>query len=166
MDKYQSRYLKHQDKKKRTLVKLMKDRHSTRIFSDKQVSNENLQKIVDAVKLCPSSCNRKAVGVEFQVERDDKQLLGGLLVGGVGWIHRAPVIALIWADKIAYKENLDNMPYLDMGVVIQQIYLMCEAIGLKCCYVNPNVRHKHLQIFKSVYGDRRVFGGAFAIGYS
>lgn len=165
-DKFQTRYIKHQDKKRRTLIKLMADRHSTRVFSDKAVSDKHIKTIIHSVSMCPSSCDRQAISVDIHMERDDKQLLGGLLVGGVGWIHRAPVIMTIWANPVAYKEGLGYMPYLDAGVVIEQIYLICEALGLKCCYCNPNVREKHKSYFDDAFNkEGKVYCGAFGIGY-
>ena len=166
MDEYQSRYLEHQDKKKRTLMKIIKDRHSTRIFSDLDVSDYTIRVVLEAVGLCPSSCDRKAIDTMVISDRDDKALLGGLLVGGVGWVHRAPKIILLFADGIAYKENIPYMPYLDIGVVIQQIYLVTEALSLKGCYINPNIREKNIKHFREYFDvpESYIFGGAFAIG--
>lgn len=164
MDKYQTRYLQHQKRKKKSLIKLMKKRHSERIFSDKKVPDRLVKKIINLSKLAPSSCDRKAVEIKIIDSRDDKQLLGGLLVGGVGWIHRADKILLLLASKEAYKENLDYMPYLDAGVMINQIYLICSELNLKCCYVNPNVRENHLRYFQD-FIDNKLFCGAIGVGY-
>ncbi len=141
----------------------MRKRHSDRVFSDERVSFDELKTIVDAVNMVPSSCDRQGVYLKTESHRNGKEILGGLLVGGVGWIHRANKILLIFASKEAYKENLFYMPYLDAGVVIQQIYLVCTAIKLKCCYVNPNVRTMNVPHFEKLYG-RDVFCGAMAIG--
>ena len=106
MDKYQTRYLQHQKRKKKSLSKLMKKRHSERIFSDKKVPDRLVKKIINLSTLAPSSCDRKAVEIKVIDSRDDKQLLGGLLVGGVGWIHRADRILLLLADKEAYTRKI------------------------------------------------------------
>jgi len=165
-DKYQIRYLKHQDKKKRTLTKLMRDRHSTRIFGSKPIPEKTLKEIMQSISHCPSSCDRQAISLVPYRNRDAKQLLGGFLVGGVGWIHRADTILTIWADKVAYKENIPYMPYLDAGVVIQHLYLVSEALGLKCCYVNPNVRDAHFFYFENEFNkNNKVYCGALAMGY-
>ena len=118
-DLYQERYLKHQQEKKAELIEIMKERHSRRRFSDKEVSQEVIDELLKVVSLAPSSCDRKAVKVKVITDKDQKALLGGILVGGVGWIHRAPVILLITADPKAYKagKEIDFMPYLDGGIV-------------------------------------------------
>jgi len=91
----------------------------------------------------------------------------GLLVGGVGWIHRANEIWLLVADWEAYKEGLPFMPFLDAGIIVQQIYLTCESLGLGCCFVNPNVRIINSPHFENVFGINinQRFCGALAIGY-
>ena len=164
MDKYQKRYVAHQLRKKSTLVKLMKQRHSHRVFSGKEVNPKKLDKILESTKLCPSSCDRHGTYYKIITSRDDKALLGGMLVGGVGWLHRAPVIVLLFADPVAYKENLLYMPYLDAGVVLYHIFLMAEAQGMKACYINPQVRGDHLLYFQDRFGHD-VFCGAMALGY-
>ena len=113
-DVYQQRYLHHQQEKKKELIRIMAERHSNRRFSDKEVPQKLIEELIKVVDLAPSSCDRKAVKVKVITDKDHKALLGGILVGGVGWIHRAPAILLITADPKAYKagQEIDFMPYL------------------------------------------------------
>lgn len=164
MDEYQSRYLAHQVRKKNVLINVMKQRHSTRMFSEREVEQKVIDEIIESTSLCPSSCDRHGVKIRQVVARDDKALLGGLLVGGVGYIHRAPVILMLFGDPVAYKENLLYMPYLDAGVVLYHLHLMAEHKGLKACYVNPQVRGDHQLYFRDRFGHD-IFCGAVGIGY-
>lgn len=165
-DKYQERYLDHQERKKNILIEIMKQRHSDRMFSDVPVEQGKIDELVSVASLCPSSCNRKAVTIKVVSSKDEKALLGGILVGGVGWIHRASHILLILADPIAYKagNEIEFMPYLDGGVVTQQLYLASTTMGLSCCFVNPNIRKMNMDHFKNIFGDY-ILCGAFAVGY-
>ena len=86
-DDYQKRYLAHQEDKKHQLIAIMKQRHSNRMFSKEEISDDIINQLVEVVDLAPSSCDRKAVKVKIIKDKDQKALLGGLLVGGVGWIH-------------------------------------------------------------------------------
>lgn len=168
MDKYQDRYVKHQAKKKQTLIEIMKQRHSNRMFQDAPVPDYLINTIKEMSLKCPSSCDRKGAYIHQVVtERDKKAVLGGVLVGGVGWVHRAPSVILFAADLTAYKENLDYMPYLDIGVMVQQTYLVTTELGLSGTYINPNIRKPDLAYFKERFGydENEIFGGAFAIGY-
>jgi nitroreductase len=163
-DKYQSRYLAHQLKKKEVLKRIIEERHSTREFSGEEIDIETIESILNSIEHCPSSCDRQAISITLIEDRDHKDLLGGLLVGGTGWIHRADKILLIFANADAYKEKLVFMPFLDAGVVIYHLYLMAEYFDLKACYVNPNIRIHNLAEFQIMFGDG-IFCGAMALGY-
>ncbi len=121
------------------------------------------------VETSPSSCDRKGVRYKVIEARDGKDLLSGLLVGGVGWVHRADKIVLLYTDMEAYKSpaERDFMPYLDAGVMIQSFYLACEVLGIKVCYVNPNIRENNKEFFKSRFFpelDEYKYLGAIVIG--
>src|SRR5690606_5776526 len=95
----------HQGLKKQELIALMRERHSNRRFDPRPVPDELVDELVDAAKLCPSSCDRHGVRIRVVAARDDKDLLDGLLVGGTGWVYRAPVVFLLFADPVAYKAD-------------------------------------------------------------
>lgn len=164
-DKYQLRYEAHQARKAKVLEEIMKERHSDRVFEKTEVDRNKIDKMFEAIDLCPSSCSRKAIYTILVVERDEKELLGGVLIGGIGWINRAPAIMLIFADPVAYKagKEIEFMPFLDAGVVVEQLYLVAATLGLKCCFCNPNIRDMNKKHFAEVFGDG-IFCGAFAFG--
>jgi len=155
MDYYQVRYELHQ-KKKKALLELMNKRESLRNLKS-GVDEKFYDELERVIQLCPSSCDRHGVEIEWVIKRKDKELLSGYLVGGVGWIHRADRIALLWGRKLAYKSpNEPMMPYLDAGVIIQQCYLFSACSGVKMCYVNPNLN--------APLPSDDVFCGAIAFG--
>ena len=173
---YQERYLAHQSHpggKRDELIALIKERHSNRRFDDRPVGDE-LDTILDALKHCPSSCDRFGVRVKVITDRDDKALLNGLLVGGVGWIYRAPAILLLFADREAYKggENGDEVnynSYLDAGVMAQTAMLTATALNLHTAFVNPQIRERNRAYFYSQFSPKSwqspLFCGAVAIGH-
>lgn len=166
IDKYQERYLAHQLDKQQQLIAIMSERHSNRIFSDAPVEDDKIKTLVDVIKKTPSSCDRRAISVKVVTEKDKKALLGGILVGGVGWIHRAPVILLIMADPVAYKagNEIDFMPYIDGGVVSQQLALVATTLGIHGCFCNPNIRDFNKEHFQKIFGPG-ILTMAFAVGY-
>lgn len=164
----QERYTAHQARKARVLRSILAKRHSTRVFSAKPLSYDIIREIIMDTESCPSSCDRRGVCVYPTTTRDEKDLLGGILVGGVGWIHRAPAILMLFADKSAYVAGDENkfMPYLDAGVMVQQIYLSCAAVGLKCCFCNPNIREINRKHFDDVFrAHNHIFCGVMAVGW-
>jgi len=184
LDSYQERYQKHQARKKAQLTtpitrkkikytnkekkgffNILNNRKSQRVFNGEPISTDVTLKLHQALGTCPSSCDRKAINLKWITERQDKEILSGLLVGGVGWINRADKILLLFADPVAYKApgEIDFMPYLDAGVVIQTAYLATEALGIGCCFVNPNIRNDNKEFFKARFGDK-IFCGALILG--
>jgi nitroreductase len=164
-NRYQRRYLAHQARKRAELRALMVERHSSRVFADDPVPDEVVLELLSAATTAPSSCDRRAVSITVITERQDREILGGLLVGGVGWVHRAPTILLLHADAVAYKApgELPYMPYLDAGVQVQALYLAATAAELACCFVNPAIRPRHKAFFAELFGAD-VFCGAMALG--
>lgn len=165
-DIYQSRYLEHQARKAEVLRDLMQRCHSDRIFDPREVSDEVLEQVLAAAKTAPSSCDRQAVQIEVIRGRDDKARLGGLLVGGVGWIHRATVVLLLHVDPAAYKApgEIEFMPYLDVGFAADRVLLAAEMADLKHCFVNPSIRAADLEHFRKSF-NIELFGGAIALGW-
>ncbi len=183
-DIYQERYTSHQkrkassltsnygkskfkiysEKEKKTLNEIMTNRSSQRIFNGESI---DINPILEAIEKAPSSCDRKGVYVYIIENRHDKEILSGLLVGGVGWCHRADKILLIVANKKAYKSpaEKDFMHYLDAGVIIQTVYLSAEVNNIGCCFVNPNIREENKQFFNERFLDEdEVFCGALILG--
>lgn len=169
-DTHQARYIAHQARKRETLIEIMRERHSERMFSSSEVSRETLDRLTASVEevgdLAPSSCDRKAIYAVATSDRDLLALLGGILVGGVGWIHRAPLVMLVFADPRAYVagDEIHFMPYLDAGCYIQQVLLWATAEGLHSAYANPNIRPENVDFFQKRFGDD-IFCGAIALGY-
>lgn len=167
-DRYQKRYEKHQKRKKK-LIDLLNSRSSQRIFNNKPIEQDKLELLLGCMTKVPSSCGREAISGIVIEDRTEKELLGALLVGGVGWIHRADKIILLMADTTAYKagDEIKFMPYLDAGAVLATAYLVCEDMGIGCCFVNPNVRKENMGIFVDKFWGacNTIFCGALAIGY-
>jgi len=164
-DPFQDRYLAHQKRKKEVLLEIMRERHSERMFSDEDVPMQLVEELVEAGTLAPSSCDRRGVEIEIISDRDRKELLGGVLVGGVGWVHRAKHVLTFFGDPLAYKagDEVDRNPYLDTGVMVQNIGLLATASGLSGCFINPSVREVNRDHFQNVFGNG-VFCGAYALG--
>lgn len=177
MDEFQSRYLAHQSHKggkRDELIALVKERHSNRRFSDEQVDDKTLEAILDSLRHCPSSCDRFGTRVKIVRDRNEKTLLSGLLVGGVGWIYRAPIVLMLWANKDAYKggENGDEVnynSYLDGGIMAQTAMLVATSLGLHTAIVNPQVRKENQRIFyerfKPKEWDNVLYCCSVAIGW-
>lgn len=177
-DIYQQRYLDHIARKREALASrpilptfwsVLEARHSQRTFTDQPFDAETMSRIYQAIRLAPSSCNRQAILVRVIWDNSDLVALGRLLVGGADWLAYAYVVLLLFADMRAYKSPIEKnyMPWLDAGFVAENVYLAAEALGLGCCYVNPNIRDENkcafTERFNMMLGLR--FCGAIALGH-
>jgi len=183
-DIYQQRYLAHQERKRKMFAstygtskfkkyskkeqkvfeEILKNRSSQRTFNREPV---DIDKILELAEYRPSSCDRRSVEMKVISDRDDKDLLSGLLVGGVGFIQRADKILLCMAWEDAYKSpaEKDFMHYIDTGVLVQTLYLICESLNVGICYVNPNVREQNKELFyKRFIPEGFIFTGALVVG--
>jgi nitroreductase len=165
-DIFQERYKKGQERKKAQLVTLLDNRSSQRVFNGESITDSEFDFLLENMAKVPSSCSREAIYATTAQDRTKKELLGALLVGGVGWIHRADKIILLFADPLAYKagDEIKFMPYLDAGAVLATAYLLCEEMGIGCCFVNPNIREENKKIFHERFRTTGIFCGALAIG--
>lgn len=182
MDEFQTRYLDHQDRKTKSLEdfkgnekikyslieqtafkEIMMNRRSQRKFNDEPTTFEDFIWILTSIQTAPSSCNRQAIYIKLANSDEIEKFL----VGGKKWIDKADKVLLLFASREAYKNpvEVDYMPYLDAGMCAENIYLMCEALGLGACFVNPNIREENLDEFDNIYKTGAdVFCGAIAIG--
>ena len=169
MDKFQERYLAHQERKNKILkeqivvpsnkeiekgfigvLNAITNRKSRRIFRSK--IGDELNTIIESANRAPSSCDRHGVYIKEAPED-----LIPLLVGGKGWCDKGTVLAF-YADMDCYKSPYEKefMPYLDTGFMAQNIYLICEVMGLGCCFINPNTHNE--------YKSEHLLTGAISIG--
>ncbi len=184
-DKYQERYLAHQKRKaeilrshygtdqfkkyneeeQKTFIEILKSRRSQRAFNREPVK---IAKILELADYRPSSCDRRSIQIKVIESRDEKDLLGGLLVGGTGWVHRADKVLLFLAWKDAYKSPAEKefMSYIDAGVLAQTLYLICEALNVGSAYINPNIRAENKDFFYNRFIDEGYqYVGAMALGH-
>ena len=174
-DIYQERYLAHQARKQRgiemgeearSLWDVMASRRSQRAFDGRLLGAEVLERIYEAICLAPSSCNRQAIVVQPVFTKNLEQL-ECWLVGGRRWLSGAWTALLLFADMRAYKSpaEVDFMPYLDAGVVVESVYLAAEALGAGACFVNPNIREEDKEAFAARFNPLGLrFCGAMALG--
>lgn len=182
MDIYQERYLAHRERKEKTLAgngmvenctvednvfSAIEARVSQRIFNDEPIIPADLAKIYESIRLAPSSCNRQAILAKPITLDTDKHRLDALLVGGKDWLADAKIILLLFADMTAYKSfaEVEFMPYLDAGVIVENIYLVATVLNIGICYVNPNIRKENRAMFDHQFNLRGLrFCGAIALG--
>lgn len=145
---------------------VLKFRRSQRVFNNEPIKEKDFNKILDASTFAPNSCNRHGIKIKVIEDRREKELLSGILVGGVGWIHRAQKIVLFWGDSVAYASpnEKDFMHYCDVGFTAMSMWLMAETMGIGCSYINPNVFYKEM-LLEQFGKEGYIFCGALVFGH-
>jgi len=119
------------------LMELLKQRRSRRVFENNLLTEEERVKLSEAVQQAPSACNRQTLEVIFIEDPNLKELVSSTLKGGYQFFHKAPAIMIILSDARDNKYPEERMvPYMDTSAAVQNVYLMCEVMGLGCCWGN------------------------------
>jgi nitroreductase len=144
------------------LLDLMRQRRSRRLFAPGPLTREEKVALAEAASSAPSTCNRQTLQFLFVENEAEKVLLASTTAG---------CILLVLADARHYRYPDDRFnPYAEAGAAIQNIYLLCETMGLGCCWgsyttfgsisAEPDVRRKlHIP-------DTLLILGAVALGRS
>ena len=117
------------------LLDLMRQRRSRRIFTQEPLTRKEKVVLAEAASLAPSTCNRQTLQFLFVENEAEKVLLASTISGGREFFAGAGCILLVLADARHYHYPEDRFnPYAEAGAAIQNIYLLCEAMGLGCCW--------------------------------
>ena len=120
------------------LIKLMQKRVTVRTYLEKDVSNDDIEKLVGAARWAPTSCNRQSWKVTV-VRKGTKifDLLTRANFGGVGFANNAPVLLLITVDIRTYGMPREmNFPVNDGSIVASYFMLCATSLGLVTCWVS------------------------------
>lgn len=159
-----------------SLTKALQDRHSTRTFTDKAVTDQTLADLLwaadgvnrnDGKRTAPSAMNRQDVTIyvgkadgTFRYDAATNKLvkIGGsdlrkAAAGRNKFIETAPVVLVIASDTGLTGGN-KAISGLNVGAVMQNVYLYCAANGLAtvCCYAGdePKDMQKFLGIKENI----------------
>lgn len=106
-------------------------RHSTRMFSDQPVTNEQIQFAVAAAATAPAVCNREFLSVHIW---DDSRRIQEILAvqgGARGFGDGIPTLAVVAADRRAYWSAAErNQCWIDGGSFAMAFILGLHAQGL------------------------------------
>jgi nitroreductase len=117
----------------------IKTRRSIRAFTDKQVTDEEVTKLIEAARWAPSAGNIQPW--EFIIVKDP-EVKHGLCEAAMNqtFIEEAPVVIVVCADPVRssrrYSSRGINLYCLqDTAAATQNILLTAHAMGLAACWV-------------------------------
>jgi len=118
------------------IVECVKTRRSVRRWTGKEVSIEEVRKLVEIAEWAPSSCNLQPWKVLLLTAPEDKSFMTQFY----GAAHNqfwslAPLLLVILINLEAYPARQTTYVYLDGGAFIQNLLLLFHAHGLGACWI-------------------------------
>ncbi|MFA5238583.1 MAG: nitroreductase family protein [Phycisphaerae bacterium] len=153
------------------LMSLIRQRRSRRIFIDTPLTDSEKTAICQAAQYAPSSCNRQTLYLIFVEERELKNFVASTIPGGHQFFAQAPCILLLLSDAGDYRYPEDRMvPFIEGAAAVQNIYLLCETMGLGCCWGSytsfGSVDREHQVRNRLKIPDTHLIVASLAIGKS
>lgn len=108
-------------------LELAKERYSCRHFSDKEIEQEKIDKILEAARLAPTGRNSQSQRILVLTDKEELAKLSGCTP--YGW--NAPLVFLICYDKNeSWKRHLDNFDGGMQDICIVTTHMMFEVTDL------------------------------------
>lgn len=150
-----------------TLTDIMLKRRSTRRFTDEKVTRDELEKILEAALLAPTSRNRKPCNFMVVERQETLRELSQCKDHGAELLKDAPLAIVVLADT-----RITDTWSEDSSIALTFMHLMATELGLGSCWVQVHMRKKD-----GVYAEEVVreilkvdshyrIAGILAVGHS
>ena len=135
------------------LLKLMSDRYTCRRYSEENIKEEDLNKILEAGRVAPTSHNNQPQRIYVVKSEEAKEKL----MKDFAYNYKAPCYLVcgynldeVWRNDLdGDRESGD----IDVSIVITHMMLMAEELGLGACWIGritPELVKKNLDIPENV----------------
>jgi nitroreductase len=119
--------------------KLMKERHSVRSFQKKEIPEEKVKKILQAINSAPSAGNLQAFEVVLVESQEKKDALAKAALGQTS-IEEAGIVLVFFANykrsSVKYGERGEKLYSLqDATIATAYAQLAAQALGLSSCWI-------------------------------
>jgi len=112
-------------------------RKSTRVFLNKRVPRDLIDKALKIATMSPSSCNRQPTHYRIYDEPELCGEIAHLPLGTIGFAENIPVICALTGDLSAYFYERDRHSiYVDGSLSAMLFMLALETVGLASCPLN------------------------------
>lgn len=120
------------------LIDVMLKRRSTRKFNDEPVTKEELDKILQAALLAPTSMNRKPCNFMVVERKETLTDLANSKDHGADLINGADKAIVVVADTMVADTWIE-----DSSIALTYMHLMATELGLGSCWVQIHLRSKN-----------------------
>lgn len=151
-------------------LSLVCSRVSVRDFDNsRSVDFDDLIKVIDVAKRCPSACNRHAVKIYHSLDISQNKRILELQNGSRTFRHNVPGLMVITSD-LRYQEGIEerNLGYIEGGIWLMSIVNSLHLHGFSSCILNWCVSPKVDRDLKDLISipNYHQISGLVAFGYS
>lgn len=119
------------------LLDIMLTRRSTRRFNDENISKYELEKILQAALLAPTSMNRKPCNFMVVENKETLKELSKAKDHGADLIKGANKAIVVIADSLIADTWIE-----DSAIALTHMHLMATELGLGSCWVQIHLRSR------------------------
>ena len=114
---------------------VLKARRSIRGYLQKDVPDDSLAKIMEAVRLAPTACNKQPFKILLVKNSGTREKICGVYTQK--WLAQAPVIAVALANESQAWHRLegDSAANIDVSIAMEHFVLAAAEEGLGTCWI-------------------------------
>lgn len=132
-------------------ITFLQSRFSVREFDSKQISEEELFKIVTLAQRAPSQCNRQSSRLHIYRDRSKIDQLLALQGGARGFSDQVPNLFVVTSEITAWGgPQQRNQPYVDGGIYATMLLLSLDALGFVSCPLNLAISNRTERTIKAI----------------
>jgi nitroreductase/NAD-dependent dihydropyrimidine dehydrogenase PreA subunit len=169
-------------------TQLVKGRRSIRVYQDKKVSREEIERIIEVARYAPTGHNSQAVRWLVINDKDEVHRLSEIGADWMRWVIRndpqlAPMLESALqrqesgidvflrdapAVVIAFAEKSNPVAYIDCVIALSYFDLIADSMELGCCwagyFIFAAISFPHMIEALSLPEGHQVYG-ALTVGY-
>jgi len=118
-------------------------RHTSRWFSDEEISDDTIESVIELANTAPSACNRQSVRVKC-VSGEKKNEILGLQNGNRGFGEKINKLLVVTFLQPSWEYDIQNAGYLDAGIYTMNILYALHYHQLCACTLNAHFEVKNI----------------------
>lgn len=119
-------------------------RHTSRWYSDEDISKETIREVVALANTAPSACNRQSVRVKCICGRKVKDILE-LQNGNRGFGDKINKLLIVTFKQPSWEYNIQSGGYLDAGIYTMNLLYALHYYHLCACTLNAHLESSKIK---------------------
>lgn len=119
-------------------------RHTSRWFSDEDISDDTIKSVIELANTAPSACNRQSVRVKC-VSGEKKNEILGLQNGNRGFGEKINKLLVVTFLQPSWEYDIQSAGYLDAGIYTMNILYALHYHQLCACTLNAHFEEKNIE---------------------